>query len=209
MFNELPLFRNAKQEIESLRPALAQLGDIIVRHNLEEDIGINLLHRHFDLESGEILLKEVFDDHAVIAPRAASTPATPYLFKVTSTGLVPTEYIAPNSMYHGQVSTRMAALNKCPELFEAITGLGLADKLGIFLRHQEFAEGSDMAWIEDSAEGRELVIRKQRLTPNVQQSLTETNWFFKKSMHSPDPQAGVFCGVCCLVHCGIHCGWHG
>ena len=149
MFNNLPLFQDAKKEIEALRPSLAILGDIICKNGLENDIGVNLLHRHFELSPHEALVKTVYDEYAVISPKNSVDSSVPYIFKVRETGFFPTEFISVSSHFYERVKSKQNLLEDCDELHQALFSLGVSEKLGLFIRHQPFDENG-MAWVEDS-----------------------------------------------------------
>lgn len=207
MFNDLPLFQNAKKEIEALRPSLAVLGDIICKNGLENDIGVNLLHRHFELASHEALVKTVFDEYAVISPKDSIDSSVPYIFKAHGDKFLPTEFISVDSHFYERVKSKQKILENCDELQQALFSLGVSEKLGLFIRHQPFDENG-MAWVEDSMSGRELMITKKKVAEGALLNTTETNWYFTTQNHNTTSQVGVVCGICCAIHCGIHCGWH-
>lgn len=208
LFNNLPLFQDAKKEIESLRPSLAILGDIICKNGLEQEIGINLLHRHFELSSHEALVKTIHDEYAVISPTKIDASLTPYIFRAQNDGFAPTEFISEGSHFYKDVKSKQALLKNCGELQDALISLGVSEKLGIFIRHQQFDEANGSAWVEDSTGDRELMITKKPVDKNFASTTTETNWYFVKQNQQTSSQVGVVCGICCVIHCGVHCGWH-
>jgi len=209
MFNDLPLFQDAKLEIEALRPSIAALGEIICKYNLEDQIGVNLLHRHFNLEPNELVVKTTYCDHAVVAPQSRVEGVIPYMFSVTQDGFEPVEYLSEWNESAEGVSLGQSTLAGCDELRQAVFSLDVADKLGFFIRHQSFDALDDSAWIEDMSQKRQLTIRKRKKSDSGFLNSTETNWYFTRSPEGQTVGAGVLCGICCMIHCGIHCGWHG
>lgn len=210
MFNNLPLFQDAKKEIAFLKPAISEIGDIICKNNLENIVGVNLLHRHFSLNTNEILVKTINNNHAEIVPSDSNERCAPYLFKVEDNCFIPTEYISQNSDFFDDVESKQILLNNLDEVRDTITRLGVSEKLGIFLMHQSFDDHANMGWVEDSTNTRSLVITKKPIAEIITSEATETNWFFKKKETGlSDMTIGVMCGICCAIHCGIHCGWHG
>ena len=55
IYNSLPL---ADDQSSIPNNALMKLGQIIVSHGMQNHLGIGLLHRHYDLDSGELMVHE-------------------------------------------------------------------------------------------------------------------------------------------------------
>src|SRR5215472_8486514 len=64
--NALPEFDEAKERIARRHDRLLELGDVICRHRLHEDVGLCLLHRHFGLAEGERLVGVYEEDDYVV-----------------------------------------------------------------------------------------------------------------------------------------------
>ncbi len=83
VYDRLNLFRSAKLLLKKHQHQLVELGDVIVHHNLHERYGIALLHKHFDLMGGEMLVRRI-DRHrrrAEIRPVSLKRAAAPYLWR--------------------------------------------------------------------------------------------------------------------------------
>lgn len=63
-FNSLPHYNSAKDEervLAGFQDAKAALLAVISKHGLASQVAVCLLHKHFDLEDGELVLEEVSD----------------------------------------------------------------------------------------------------------------------------------------------------
>lgn len=91
VFNLLPHFNEAKNQIPFVE--INKLGDLIKKHNVA-NVGVNLLHKHFDLHKGEMLVEVQSDNLSAIRPQPEGSSATilPYLWRATSDGWVPLEF---------------------------------------------------------------------------------------------------------------------
>lgn len=87
-FSRLPYINTARKEWEKTKDSIEILGDIIVKHGLHNDIGIVLLHRHFDITEDEILVEQVDSKQSVTQPiliADADPSVIPHSFMMTST----------------------------------------------------------------------------------------------------------------------------
>jgi hypothetical protein len=62
--------RESKLNFESInaKSFLPQLGNIFIKHNLEESYGLTLMHNHFPISSDEVLVESLNDDISVTVP---------------------------------------------------------------------------------------------------------------------------------------------
>jgi hypothetical protein len=67
-WSQLPHIQTATEEGKKTEDSIRILGDIIVKHGLQNDVGIVLLHRHFDITEDEILVEQVNSTHSVTQP---------------------------------------------------------------------------------------------------------------------------------------------
>lgn len=84
-FNDLPTFRQAQENLKQLQPKLDKIGRVLHKHGCADEIGIALLHRHFDLADDEVLVEKVepAQGQSVGAPRNRDTSGKilPHLFR--------------------------------------------------------------------------------------------------------------------------------
>ena len=85
MFESLPEFHLARNELEVHRPSIDMVGGVIVDHGFDDVLAVNLLHKHFELDEDEILVRSFVDEsRAVMRPwkrSVAEGRTTPYLWR--------------------------------------------------------------------------------------------------------------------------------
>ena len=84
IFNELDDLEVANQRAQENSEKLAYIGDIICHYGLHEIVGVCLLHRHFNLQSYERVVREIVDNKFSIKPEAKANwdCVTPYSWKI-------------------------------------------------------------------------------------------------------------------------------
>lgn len=105
VFSKLHEFHTARVDATRNAESIVELGKVICRHGLERDLGVNLLHKHFDLEPGEVLIRSNRANGSVIKALCTSSinKAVPYLWQLAQgsdgIGFYPLEFsIPPNEL---------------------------------------------------------------------------------------------------------------
>lgn len=64
VFSALPNFRNARKnfEVKNVKSIIHKLGEIFIRHGVQDDFGLSMNHRHFKMSSEEILVQTINDE---------------------------------------------------------------------------------------------------------------------------------------------------
>ncbi|MDG1634182.1 MULTISPECIES: hypothetical protein [Bacillus] len=101
IFANLYEFEIAKSLLEQYRHKIDEMGLIIKKHNLQQDIGVGLLHKHFNLFKNEVVVRHYSDNKITIKPEVhPDYEMVPYVFgfsKTTEKGelqLFPLEFIS-------------------------------------------------------------------------------------------------------------------
>jgi len=85
LFESLPTFNQAKQNLSIHQSKLEKFGRVLHAYNLSDQLGLALLHRHFDLSPDERLVEkiDVARGESVGTPRRtdASCAILPHLFR--------------------------------------------------------------------------------------------------------------------------------
>lgn len=114
-YNALPMFPDVFKN-SSRTDVINKLGKVIQFHGLSDYVGVALLHRHFALHDGEVLVERVTDESGV--PGTHTTPVSPmpaggivpYLFDVTdsdSLALRPLEFMNATEFHGTEESWRV------------------------------------------------------------------------------------------------------
>lgn len=111
---------------------------MICKHRFEDVIGINLLHKHYDIDDNEVVVRSFHGNKALMRPRLRSEieqSVVPYLWAYISNGLspgwYPVEYVELSPERCGGLELLKYASPLLLELGAKLCELGLQDLLGI------------------------------------------------------------------------------
>ena len=142
-------------------------ASIFVKHGMEVNVGVAMLHKHFPLSADEILVEQPCDDKSFVRPVNLSetdvSKLLPYMFKVreTSSGfvLVPLEF-APMELVDNatlvSLANNTAFINEFGKL---IKDNGALNVVGLTVLHRDHIARVDGSTVEFTDHGsRELLI---------------------------------------------------
>jgi len=181
VYNNLNHFDEAKMLLPSLEAGVAVLGTIVEKHGLSKLVGAALLHKHFDLNSGEVLVERADGTMSEMAPREQSTTALlPYMWKYSSEGWYPLEFAEPNAMDAEKLQNLCSNVAFLAEIGEAIVRFQLEDKIGITIIHREHVSAIDGSTMElTDLESRKLtVLPASAVLPSEDHYSVKTVWKF-------------------------------
>jgi hypothetical protein len=206
----------------SLTTFLADFELLAMAHGVTDEFGAFLLHRHFDVNDGQMILErpEVSEDgeHALVAaPRPnQSTDSLPTRWMLTSSegerNFVPIEFSTDTGAVTGAAQL-VDAPSFVDEFATLITDHGLDDLLGLCVVSREHLEPADEEswWVEESTHESSVVVVRPRSDARADD--IETVWI-------PVPVAG--CGMKCrtlckvepkvgggTIHVATHAAYHG
>ncbi|CAF2117448.1 unnamed protein product [Rotaria magnacalcarata] len=204
-FSALHHYNDAKMFVNSdaVKVGIDELGKVITENGLETDVGVCLLHKHFDMSDDEILLEIPLDGASKLSPvnRAAlKSEILPYMWKMNKhSRWTPLEFTLSTKCMQSKLEKVMRNQAFIQEIGNILTRLQIHDVLGLSLLHREHINSFNSGTLETSDEhGRILTIgalnkhKKCDLHETVQ-----TLWKFGIGKLGED--------VC--HHC-THC-WHG
>jgi hypothetical protein len=190
---------------------LPQLGEVILRYGMQDDVGINFLHKHFPLSENERLVETIQSDCTITHPVGAEDAAetVPYLWKVVeSEGLIswkPLEFVT-RALTTDDASDQLARLagseGFLAELARRLVELELTDVFGICTLHRSALLTDDEHVL---LERTDAVARHLTLIPILHSELNserdmETVWAFH---HDAQGRAASNCRNAC-VHVNNH-----
>jgi hypothetical protein len=195
-FVALPRFQAAKRSLESARVHLEELGSVICRYDLQDHIGISLLHKHFYISPDEQLVKEFVGEEAYIRPRELQKDehVVPYLWKVEreSATYHPLEFIdTTNRAVRGRKDALMLANAEdfLAEMVDTLCGLGLEDVFGVSTLHGvgEIPLSDDEMLLETTDHEQRVLTLAVTSRVGVDLSdITETTWQFTAITEAED-----------------------
>ena len=139
-WSRLPLIYTAREEWEKTKDSIEILGDIIVKHGLNNDVGIVLLHRHFDITEDEILVEQVDSKQSVTQPiliADADPNVIPHSFMLLPTSKwAPYEFTAPCVDSARKVVNVFSNTDFLVEIQQKLVELSLNHVYGLQIRYE-------------------------------------------------------------------------
>ncbi|MEG4111251.1 MULTISPECIES: glycerol-3-phosphate ABC transporter substrate-binding protein [unclassified Microcoleus] len=210
VFDSLEHFFTARDLLEQAQDNMTELGAIIRSYGLQKQVGICLLHKHFDLADNERLVEE-FDGHnAYVKPTAEYGDAIPYMWKVEKDRAsgnwvwFPLEFVRVSEAVSAAIKRSEAVVNNSEFLNEIagkLSDLGMTDMFGISILHRDaikVAEGEILVESTDD-EARVLTLSSVPRQDVDRATLTQTLWQFP---NDEGVEVGAMCSHC--THC-THC----
>jgi hypothetical protein len=193
MFDALPQFHLARDELEQHRRAIDEIGKIICAHGFEDVLGINLLHKHFELRSDEIIVRSFIDDSECrMRPEplsAAESWAIPYLWRYAELDGAwswrPLEFLAVNATLPVDYLMLSYASPLLRRIGEHLVSQRLQDTFGIagLYSKQGFRQRKGLTTLETTDEANRVLTVKSVPTAaiDVLEDTTETLWVFSRN----------------------------
>jgi hypothetical protein len=192
-FNSLPSFSQAQANLGVVHDSLAVFGRVLQRHGLSNDVGLALLHRHFDLEFDEILVETVIPlkSESIGSPRVVggSAKALPHLFRTvfdpTSGDYVwyPTEFVDAQHD-DGTLAARYANFAAHAEFLKDMADVlqaeGALDAIGLSLFHgrEKIFCDDDEVLVESTDDIERTLVMRPGKCSAVNVTSTPTLWRF-------------------------------
>ena len=210
VFDSLEHFFTARDLLEQAQDNMTELGAIIRRHGLQKQVGICLLHKHFDLSDNERLVEEFEGNNAYVKPTAEYGDAIPYMWKVEQNQIsgewvwFPLEFVRVTEAVSAAVERSAAVVNNSEflnEIAAKLSELGMTGMFGISILHRDaikVAEGEILVESTDDA-ARVLTLSAVSRENVDRTNLTQTLWQFP---NAEGFEVGAMCSHC--THC-THC----
>jgi hypothetical protein len=221
VFSNLNDFEIARQRLEEEQSKIPYLGDVIVRHKLQQRIGICLLHKHFEMTPDEKLVEQIegYRSFATPVKRTEKVNAVPYMWKVQQERdgngheFYPLEFV--DSVDAESWTAVIQNESFLSDIAKALSDLNVIDLFGVSILHRDhikLAEGETV--IETSNEKERKLNFAAVVRNDIPQDMTVTRtlWSFAtldkqfssgECGHSDNDDCGHWGSEC--AHCG-HCG---
>lgn len=192
-FNSLPNFNHAQENLDVLRDKLDIFGRALHKHGFSDDVGLALLHRHFDLAPDEILVESVIPSksESIGSPRVVdgSARVLAHLFRAVfdpSSGdyvWYPTEFIDTRDDHSGLADRYVrfgahTALLK--DMADTLRAEGALDAIGLSLFHgrEDVSCAEDEVLIESTDDAKRTLVMQTGKAAAVGATSTPTLWRF-------------------------------
>jgi len=146
VYDKLPHSHDVFSSLQDLKESIQELLKVISKHNLGDFIGLNLLHKHFELEKEERLIERKQEDCIYIEPKKNynEKELIPYIWKLGEKSLnqnenvfYPVEFTKADNNQRKILSVIMDNKDFLKELGDKLKELNLCSTLGITLNHRE------------------------------------------------------------------------
>jgi hypothetical protein len=225
-YQSLPEFDDVKA-LQLTPDIIDQIQVVFHRWNLQDVLGLTLLHKHFPITDSELLVRR--HDTASnqitgsVVPIAGTSDLVDYIWRYvgdeTLPRLTPIEFLAADSdLSYFRLAARLVRASSSfhTELFGVLHRAALLDKFGLsLLPDRLFSVTSGETLVENTVEStRTLKIHKVAVGSFNKANSTKTLWNFPKGTSGMKPQiicishCGSHCKVHCAIHCASHCGAH-
>lgn len=188
VFSSLNSFEKARELLPVYKPKLSEIGVLLCQHGLEKQLAVCLLHKHFELDPNERLVKDFVEDGAVVLPTMLSSELKliPYVWKfdfasdVQGFNYRPLEFLRLDEKTERfQRASRIfehwpAFLTEASEYLQAH---GLESIFGFSLLHVD-AIGEDEVWLEETNSRNRTIKLSAGPREHGIVGITETNWTF-------------------------------
>lgn len=118
------------------------LGTVICDHGMQNDVGVWLVHKHFDVGADERVLAEVKDRkiEVQVVKGAPADSDVPVFFQVQPDGWAPMQYVQVPS-HSDHVLQRVRKVTAASEFLKAfgacVRALGMEEELGLCIQHND------------------------------------------------------------------------
>ena len=193
---------------------LLKLRALVTRYELEQVVGVDIKHRHFEMLPRHVLLESqrVEAKESVMRPAAMSEPMTPFSFVLMDGKWMPYEFVEEHCHSAQLGLTKVARCGGfLQELSHYLAARGLEDVFGFHVLHREHLSGEARGTLETPGRSEnELLIRPY--STDLLKSLDASDnrqvmWAWSTGL---SPVAGI-CAMSCTnicSHCGSHCKSH-
>jgi hypothetical protein len=220
IFCRLNQFHDAKELLAEHESSITRLGDVICDYNLERHVGVNLLHKHFEISGDELVLREFIGNVAYMKPAKVGEcqDVIPYLWKLGTgrfgEGYYPLEFVQYASSNDrafacAEVEKVSQSHEFLADMASKLKELGLQDLFGIASLHSRiaFLLKEDETLLETTDEtNRVLTLEPATMLRVKALDTTKTLWFFNS--RCKDDPLSLSIGSNCVSHCISHCHGH-
>jgi len=201
---------------------IPMFGALFRQYGVEDFIGLQLLHKHFDVYEGELIVDQHDGNVSIAEPMTwdsllsihAPLGVIAHRFKVTeSAHLIPLEFsvVSEQNSFVADAYQQLISPEHAIFLYEFSRLLAKFNLLNVFGIGLKSFEKCDT--VETTTDGDRFQVTRSRqdyqtwmkqALPIQQQPLFETPVFWDFTEHDFDDQMKLMCWHC--SHCGHHCG---
>jgi len=186
-FNSLPSLFAARTGLEQHRETIRRLGEVIGRHDLQDVVGIALLHRHFEIARDERIVERINRGRSESVARAETQgeATVPHLFRFSAEGWRPIEFLSAEDAARNAIAETLERVAAGPTFLREFANVlvqdGAVDVFGVGLFHgrEQLVSETDGILVERTdVAGRASVVRAESTRAVAGLDVTETLWLW-------------------------------
>lgn len=199
---------------------LSEIKTILERFDLQDHVGIDLKHKHFNMPAGHVLVEQCKHDCSIMQPKPLPSDGeahglTPFSFILDGIRWLPYEFVeCSNQAIEGLQKVEEAGHEFLGELAAVLLRNRLEQVLGFHIFHREHLLGAPHGTVETPGSvPNQLLIRPY--SADLKAELRQQAEFHEHPVMWMWPTAykGApithHCGICFrCTHCGSHCNGH-
>ncbi|KFY29400.1 hypothetical protein V493_02388 [Pseudogymnoascus sp. VKM F-4281 (FW-2241)] len=205
-YNTLPEFAEAKETFKKKNASTAvntTLAALFVRHNVHQNLGIQMLHTHFAINDDERLVGIGSVAIPIELDIIVGTAIKPLVYRFVPTGVAVCEWTQGNDATEVDLSSPPYAAFMA-ELRTVLEDAGLIDVLGIFVRQPSDGE---MKGVEFTAGRANITLHKDNPTKGGG-TIVEASWVFEETPLEKKGDAATHAMSACNSWCQEFVGAH-
>eukprot|EP00486_Rosalina_sp_Unknown_P010595 CAMPEP_0201583704 /NCGR_PEP_ID=MMETSP0190_2-20130828/101422_1 /ASSEMBLY_ACC=CAM_ASM_000263 /TAXON_ID=37353 /ORGANISM="Rosalina sp." /LENGTH=252 /DNA_ID=CAMNT_0048026097 /DNA_START=8 /DNA_END=767 /DNA_ORIENTATION=+ len=171
IYNELPDFYDTSHNGIMRHKEIKSLGQIFIDYDVYEDFGLTLLHKHFDLDTNEMIVETIYDNVSISSPipipvsnSTADEDMFGHRYAFINHNWVPVEFSVysegnPNIMQrHDKLAESDTFLL---ELGAKLTQMNLKDVFGVGIQTRDHFGSCSEGTVETEIGSRALMVTSQ------------------------------------------------
>lgn len=195
---------------------LTQLATVVLKNNAEKRFGVSLLHQHFSVNTGEVMLETRDTEQRVLCMQPVSSqelvgkPLIPVNFKLSSIladsafELVGLEYVEALAAHEVEPVNDLD-VPIISQLHDVLDEFACLNRFGLALARNECMLEPGEVFLEIcNIEKRTLISIAQTDASFEQTQMVDTRWFFRQSLI-----VSAKCRLEPVLRCVSRCQWEG
>lgn len=206
-YQALPIVQIAQNNSKLRASVLEDIAHLLRRYHLQNQFGISILHKHFDITTDEALVRRLNGDNIRINVERPCGDLVACHWKADPTSsddsFVPLEFLDRNSFTQQEIEmSELFASEECSnfrrEFFETVIAASAANDIGLMTLHANSALSVDLSnttLLEESYDNSRLSV--VRTAPR---SASKNGDYFQ-ALWVADPADGTSSELSCSYHC--------
>ncbi|KFY45096.1 hypothetical protein V495_03124 [Pseudogymnoascus sp. VKM F-4514 (FW-929)] len=207
-YNSLPEFFEAKETFKAKNASSTiqtTLAALFMRHNVHENLGIQMLHTHFEISDDERLISIGAVAVPIELDTIVGSAVKPLVYRFVPSGVAVCEWTQGDDANEVNLSSPQYSAFMA-DLRTVLDDAGLIDVLGIFVRQPGDGESKGVEFTAGRAN-----ITLHKANPSEGGTAVEASWVFQERPIAPEDgntRVMAACTAWCRAFVGTHSSRH-